>query len=744
MRLSPQGVARWSARHRFMVIGLWVALFVVGGWLTSSYLSGALTTQAQFTNNPDSKQTQTLLEQRLSEPRRSNEVVIVRSDSKTVSDPEFKAYVQRLKADVDALKPAVVQEATDPYQAGSRFVSHDRHAMLIPVTMAGSRDDADNNIDKVLDRTLHAQHPQGYRVWVAGEATAANDSNTIAEQDLRQGETIGIVAALAILIVVFGTLAAAVVPVVLAIVAIVVALGLVSLLGLAFDLSFFITNMVTMIGLAVGIDYSLFIVSRYREERARGRDKLAAISAAGGTANRAVFFSGITVVLALAGMLLNPTTIFRSIAAGAIAVVLVAVSASLTLLPALLALMGDKVNALRVPVLFRRRQQDVERTHGLWAVVARRVMARPVTSLVVATGILAVLAVPLFGIRTGFAGISTYPDDVQSKQAFTVLSRDFTAGGLTSPAQIVVDGQVRSPAVTAAIGRLQAMLRSDRAFGPSTVQTNQAGDLALVSVPVNGDPSSQATTSAVRHLRKVTIPAAFAGTDASVKVGGQTAGGIDFFDLSQFYTPLGIALVLGLSFLLLLVVFRSVVLPALGVALNLLSAGAAYGLLVWVFQHGHGAGVLGLQQVDTIESWLPLFLFSVLFGLSMDYQVFLLSRVQERYHQTRNNPDAISFGLRTTGGIITGAAVIMVAVFAGFAAGRLTMLQQLGFGLAVAVLIDATLVRSVLVPAAMRLLGRWSWYLPRWLEWLPQVRIEGAAAPAAVPAEPERELQPVR
>src|SRR6266542_2427464 len=319
MRLSPQSVARWSARRRFTVIGIWVGLFLVGGLLTSSYLSGALTTQADFTNNPDSKQAQQLLEQRLSGPRRSNEVVIVRSESRTVTDPQFKAYVQRLTGDIDALKPGVVQATEDPYRAGGRFVSDDRHAILIPLIMAGSLDDANANIDQVLDRTLHAQHPQGFKVWVAGEATAAKDSNTIAEQDLRQGETIGIVAALIILIVVSGTLAAAVLPVVLAIMSIVVALGLVSLLGLA-----------------VGIDYSLFIVSRYREERARGRDKLAAIGAAGGTANRAVFFSGLTVVLALAGMLLNPTTIFRSIAAGAIAVVLVAVAASLTLLPALL------------------------------------------------------------------------------------------------------------------------------------------------------------------------------------------------------------------------------------------------------------------------------------------------------------------------------------------------------------------------------------------------------------------------
>jgi uncharacterized membrane protein YdfJ with MMPL/SSD domain len=442
------------------------------------------------------------------------------------------------------------------------------------------------------------------------------------------------------------------------------------------------------------------------------------------------------VVLALAGMLLNPTTIFRSIAAGAIVVVLVAVSASLTLLPALLAVMGDRVNALRVPVLFRRRQADVEHTHGFWAQAARRVMSRPVVSLVLATGILVVLAIPLFGIRSGFSGISTFPNNVQSKQGFEVLSRDFS-GGLTSPAQIVVDGNVRSPAVTAAIARLQADLRADPAFGPSTVESNRAGDLALVSVPVNGDPSGEAATSAVRHLRKAIVPAAFAGVDASVKVGGQTAGGIDFFDLTHFYAPFAIGFVLTLSFLLLMVVFRSVVLPALGVVLNLLSAGAAYGLLVWVFQHGHGGGLFGFQQVQTIESWLPLFLFSVLFGLSMDYQVFLLSRIHERYGHTLDNRDAVAFGLRTTGGIITGAAVIMVAVFAGFAAGRLPALQQMCFGLAVAVLIDATLVRSVLVPAAMRLLGKWNWYLPRWLDWLPQFRIEGAApTPAQYEIEP--------
>jgi RND superfamily putative drug exporter len=742
VKLSPQALARWSARRKFTVIGIWIALFLVGGLLAGRYLNGALTTQADFTNNPDSKQARTLLEQKLTGPHHATELVIVRSNTLTVQDPAFRAYVERLTGSVQALGPAIIAQTVNPDAAKNpQLISADRHATLIPVTMAGTLDDATDHAGQLLRVTADAQHPAGFQVNVAGEATAGKDSSTIAEQDLKKGETIGIAAAAVILVLVFGALAAAVLPIVLAIMSIAVALGIVSLLGLAFHFSFFVTNMITMMGLAVGIDYSLFIVSRYREERARGRERIDAVTAAGATANRAVFFSGLTVVLALAGMLLIPTTIFRSLATGAIAVVLVAVFASLTLLPALLALMGDRVNALRVPVLFRRRMENVDRTSGFWAGVASRVMGRPVLSLLLATGVLVAVALPLFGIKTGFSGVSTFPDNMQSKQAFTILARDFS-GGLTQPAQIVVDGEVRSAPVSAAIERLRGTLRADHSFGPSALQVNPAGDLALISVPVTGDPNGPAATDAVRHLRSADVPQAFAGVDASVLVGGQTAQSVDFFHLTDRYTPIVLAFVLGLSFLLLTVVFRSVLVPLLGVLLNLLSAGAAYGLLVLVNQHGTGAGVLGFQQVPTIESWLPLFLFSVLFGLSMDYQVFLLSRIRERYDQTGDNVAAVSFGLRTTGGIITGAALIMVAVFGGFATGRLVMLQELGFGLATAVLIDATIVRSVLVPAALRLLGRRNWYLPSWLHWLPQLRVE---APAAQPvrAEPEPELEPV-
>jgi len=420
------------------------------------------------------------------------------------------------------------------------------------------------------------------------------------------------------------------------------------------------------------------------------------------------------------------------------------VAASLTLLPAVLGVMVDKVNSLKVPFMYRRRTEDAERTRGFWGWVARTVMARPVVSLVAAAAILIAAALPVFGIKTGFSGVSTYPNDVQSKRAFTVLARDFS-GGLTEPVQIVVDGNVTALAVKHGIERLQAALATDPVFGSSQVQANRAGNLALVTVSINADPASQPAYDAIRHLRGDVAPTAFAGVPARVLVGGQTAGAVDFFDLTARYTPIVLAFVLGLSFLLLMVVFRSVVVPLLGVLLNLLSAGAAYGLLVFVNQNGHGASLFGFQRVQTIEAWLPLFLFSVLFGLSMDYQVFLLSRIKERYDQTGDNPGAVSWGLRSTGGIITGAALIMVAVFGGFAIGKLVFLQEMGFGLAIAVLIDATIVRSILVPSAMKLLGNRNWYLPSWLEWLPKIQVEarhpGEGGEGIVPP---RELEPAR
>jgi RND superfamily putative drug exporter len=337
--------------------------------------------------------------------------------------------------------------------------------------------------------------------------------------------------------------------------------------------------------------------------------------------------------------------------------------------------------------------------------------------------------------------VSTLPDSFESKQAFEVLAKDFS-GGLSTPVEIVVDGNVKSPRVRSGIERLQAALKADPFFGPSQVEVNGKGDLALVSAPVNGDPSSKRAVNAISEVRKRYVPQAFRpGTPAKVLVGGETAFNKDFFDLTDRFMPLVFAFVLGLSFVLLTVAFRSIVVPLKALVLNLLSVGAAYGLIVLVCQKGVGAGILGFQKVEVIEAWLPLFLFSVLFGLSMDYHVFLLSRIREHFDQTGDNTESVAFGLRTTAGIITGAALIMVAVFGGFAAGDLVSFQQMGFGLAVAVLIDATIVRSVLVPASMKLLGDRNWYLPHWLQWLPQLTVEAPEVaqghrPVAHPAPP--------
>jgi RND superfamily putative drug exporter len=711
---------------------VWVGLVVLAGFLIMNFLGSALTTDADITTNPESKQARTLIEERLHGPQRVNEIVIVQSNDTTVDDPAFQSFVEGLYDDIIALGPGVVASGVNYYATGDEsLVSADRHITILPFAMAGTFEEAGDNIDGVLD-VLKASEGNGFDLLIAGNASMGKDFEEAATTDLQTGEMFGIPIALIILALVFGAIAASIIPVVLAIVAIVLAVAVSALIGQQFELSFFVTNVITMIGLAVGIDYSLFVVSRYREERAHGLDKLSAIEKSGATASRTVFFSGITVIIALLGMLIVPQTIFRSIAAGSVLVVIMAVAASLTLLPAVLSILGDKVNWGRIPFVHKAQAQfDEERPGGFWDRLARTVMKYPAISFALSAGVLLVAAIPYFSINTGFSGISTLPDSLQAKQAFMVLDRDFS-GGLISPAQIVIDGDVNSPDVQAAIDRLEAAFAEDEMFGEGTLEKNEAGDLGLLSVPVAGDPNSNAAEDAVQRLRDDYIPAAFEGVPARVLVGGDIAFNLDGFSMLALYTPIVFAFVLGLSFVLLLVVFRSIVVPIKAVIMNLLSVGAAYGLLVLVTQKGFLTGVFGFQQVESIEAWLPIFLFAILFGLSMDYHVFLLSRIRERYDQTHDNTESVVFGVRSTGRLITGAALIMVAVFGGFAAGDLVMFQQMGFGAGIAILIDATIVRSILVPASMRLLGDWNWYLPSWLNWLPDVRVE-SEAPRAVP-----------
>ena len=601
----------------------------------------------------------------------------------------------------------------------------------MPLTMAGEFDDASDNISMVIDIVDEAQGEAGFKVLITGQATVGQDFEELATEGLLKGEVFGVPITIIILILVFGAL----VPIILAFASIFVAFEAASLLGQAFGLSFFVENMIFMIGLAVGIDYSLLIVARYREERARGLVKLDAIGRAGATATLTVSFSGMAVVLGLTGMLLVPSNVFMTISLGAIFVVIAAVIAAMTLLPAILSLLGDGINRLSIPLIGRTQARfDQTKPGGVWDRISRGVMRQPVVSLILAGGLLVAALIPFFDINTGSAGVSDFPDGIESKEAFLILDAEFSAGEAT-PAQIVIDGDIDSEGVQSGIGRLKVALEADNAFAaPRPLEVNPTRDLALLTVPVAGDPVSLETQDAVKRLRKTYIPAAFEDVPAvTVLVTGETAFNIDFFKIADDAAFVVFPFVLGVSFLLLLVVFRSIVVPLKATLLNLLSVGATYGILVLIFQKGVGNEVFGFQQAETIEAWLPIFLFAVLFGLSMDYHVFLLIRIRERFDQTQDNTESVAFGIRSTGRLITGAALIMVAVFWGFAAGDLVPLQQMGFGLGLAVLLDATIVRMILVPASMRLLGSVNWYLPRWLEWLPDLRVE-VEREEAVPA----------
>jgi uncharacterized membrane protein YdfJ with MMPL/SSD domain len=758
MRISPETLARASSRHAWRTVGVWAVILVLGFGASGVLLSNALTTDFDFTNNPEAIQAQTLLQQKQLEQDVAPETFVMTGPQGATTDPAFTAKVNAALNDLRALDKTVVLQVPSAYPLSEQdksnpqvaalgpFPSQDGTAVLFNTILVKKSDKTATIVDP-LD-AIQAKYTTGdTHFYMLGEPTSTADFKKISENDLKKGETIGVVVAIVVLLIVFGSLIAGVTPIIMGIFAIGVAFGIVGLLGAVWRWSFFVPNLITMLGLAVGIDYSLFIVSRYREERRRGRDNLEAIGMSGATANRAVFFSGLTVVIALAGMLLVPTTIFRGLAGGAIIVVLISVALSMTLLPALMALFSDRL--VKPGFIFGRgRTLQQGRAGGFWDRESRSVMKRPWVYLIVTASFMILLSVPYWtqsradgvghGMKKGFSGIAAIPDGIPTKDAFNVLVAKFpTESGAQSTAQVVIPGSKTDPSVAQKIQALDAAIANDAAFAkPQPPQTSQDGTVTLVSIPFAGeatDSQSAAAVDAITRLRDQYVPQAF-GQDSRVLVGGDTAMTKDFFDISNFYTPIIILLVLGLSFILLTVVFRSIVVPAKAIVMNLLSVGAAYGLITLIFQQGgpswaHSiANALNFTQVDAIESWLPLFLFSILFGLSMDYQVFLLSRIREEYDKTSDNAEAVAYGLRTTGGIITGAAVIMVAVFAAFASGRIAALQEMGFGLAVAVFLDATIVRSILVPSAMKLLGDRNWYLPGWLQWLPKVDVEGHAA----------------
>jgi uncharacterized membrane protein YdfJ with MMPL/SSD domain len=730
MMLSTGSVAAACARRPWRTIMAWIGLTVLAVVAIATLLGGSLTTEGSPTNNPESERAKAArLAAFPSDASTVTDIVVIRSEQYTVDTTRFRAFVRDFVAD-DRISPlATARTYLDRSATG--LVSEDRHATIVPVALSDD-DETEALVDKV-----EALDDGAFAVSVTGDETVDYDFNLLSQEDLENGELkFGLPAALIILLLVFGAVVAGLMPLLMAVVAIVVALGFTALLAQQFELSVFVVNMLTGMGLALGIDYSLFVVSRYRDERARGRAELAAIEASGATASRAVLFSGSVFVIAMFGMLLVPNSIMRSLAVGAILVGIVSVVAALTLLPAVLGLLGDRVDALRIPIVGRRSLEASNPEGRFWGAIVRRVLHRPVLSLALSVGVLLALASPVLALDTGTTGVSTLPDRFASKQGFLALNRSFP-GTTTDPAEIVVSN-ASADDVQAALRRLRATLAADPRFGDGEIERSADGQVALLTVSIAGDASSTPATDAVRQLRDEVVPRMFGGTNAEVLVGGTSSENVDYFDSVIGPAPYVIAFVLLLTFVLLTIVFRSVVIAGTAVALNLLSVGAAYGLLVLVFQKGIGADLLGFQQTDAIEAWVPLFLFSVLFGLSMDYQVFLLSRIRERYDQSGDTTDAVTFGVGSTARIITGAALIIVAVFSGFARGDLIMFQQMGFGVAVALLIDATVIRSVLLPSVMKLLGAWNWYLPSWLEWLPRLDVESARPVGHSPAALER------
>jgi uncharacterized membrane protein YdfJ with MMPL/SSD domain len=718
-RLSPSRLTSSSARHPWRVIGAWFAALLVGVALTAAFI-GDLTTESNVTNNPESEQAYQLLGSRIAyDPSEQvNELIVVESPTLSADSPEFRRKVEGLAA---AIRKQGAVVAHDPYerpQAG--LTSRDRHAALITVGLIA---DPESDVEDVI-REVERADGGPFDVTITGEWTYDRDLNQLSQDDLRSGELqFGLPAALIVLLLVFGAVVAGLIPILLALVSIVVALGLTALLGQAYELSVFTINMLSGMGLALGIDYSLFILSRYREERAHGREQLSAIDASGQTASRAVVFSGLAFVLAMFGMVLVPDTILRSLATGAIVVGVVSMVAALTLLPALLGLIGDGINALRIPVIGRSAESGTARGGRIWTAVVRGVMRRPVPTLVVSVAVLLALSVPVLSLKIGFVGVRSTPDRFVAKQGFIALNREFGIGTLDD-VQVVVDGDVASPAVRRGIRRISTRIAADPAFRRPETDVHPDTRIAVVSALPAGDSRDERSYDSVRRLRNTYVPDAFRGSGARVLVTGETAESLDYFALVHRWLPIVFVFVLGLSFVLLTIAFRSIVVPLKAIVLNLLSVGAAYGLLVLVFQKGIGNELFGFQRADAIEAWVPLFLFSVLFGLSMDYHVFLLSRIRERFARTRDNEDAVAHGVASTARLITGAALIIIAVFSGFARGDLVMFQQMGFGVAVSLLLDATLIRTVLLPASMKLLGDANWYLPSWLEWLPNLHVE--------------------
>jgi RND superfamily putative drug exporter len=715
---------RWSAKHRRIAIFGWLAFVLVSVMLGGAV--GMKEIASEDLGDGESKQADQILADGF--PDRASEEVLVqgRGDVKA-DDPRFTAAVEDVTRSLSRFD--TVRHIKSPLESGnSSQLSPDGRSALVTFDLLGDDDQLEDNVTPVLAATARVQSENpDVRVEQFGDASTNKALSKAFEDDLRKAETLSLPITLVILIVAFGSLAAAGVPLLLAISAVAAALGLVGLVSQAVPVDQSISSVILLIGLAVGVDYSLFYLRREREERARGRSEEASLQAAASTSGRAVLVSGLTVMIAMAGMYVTGNATFISFATGTIIVVAIAVLGSLTVLPAVLSKLGDRVEWGRVP--FRRRMTMGQGGEaGLWSAIVDRVLRRPAIFLVLGVGVLVVMAIPAFSLHTVNTGVNGIPRDLPIMQTYDRIQAAFPGEPLSAIVAVQAPNVESGPMQTA-LARLgiRAVYTGD--FGePVTTTVNPDKTVAEVSLPIAGNGTDARSVAALERLRDEVIPFAFGPVPgATAYVTGMTAQSVDFNALLKSRAPLVFVFVLGLAFMLLLVVFRSIVIPLKAIALNLLSVGAAYGVLVYVFQYGHFEDLLGFESIGGITAWLPLFLFVLLFGLSMDYHVFILSRVREGVDKGMSTDEAVSHGIKSTAGTVTSAAVVMVAVFAIFATLSALDFKMMGVGLAVAVLIDATLIRGVLLPASMKLLGDWNWYFPDRLEWLPEVRLEGSA-----------------
>jgi uncharacterized membrane protein YdfJ with MMPL/SSD domain len=719
----------WSAQHRKIAILGWFAFVLVAFALGNA--TGTTEIDQDTSGVGESGRADRILDAGFKLP--AAESVLVQSDTLVATDPAFQSAVQDVVARVsklDAVKN--IRSPLEPGNAGQ--IAKDGRAALVEFDIRGDSDDAADKIDPVVAAVGDVQkaHPQLF-IGEFGDASIEKEIDGAFGDDLKKAGILSLPVTLIILALVFGALVAAGIPLLLALTAIFATFGLVALPSSIVPIDQSVYEVILLIGLAVGVDYSMFYLKREREERAAGRSASAAVAAAAATSGRSVLISGLTVIIAMGGMFFAGVQGMSAFAMGTIIVVAVAVVGSLTVLPALLCSLGERVERGRVPLI--RRLRSANREPRLWGAIIDGVLRRPLLSVAIAGGLLVALGLPALQLRTVNPSPETFPKSLAVIQVYDHMQEAFP--GKAIPANVVVKApDINAPAVQAAIGDLQKRaLASDRLQGPITIDVNDAGTVANIAIPIDGNGSNAASNASLATLRDDVVPATVGALpDVEVGVTGFTAESKDFGDKIKSVAPLVFGFVLLLAFALLLVAFRSLVIAIKAIILNLLSVAAAYGVLVLVFQHGWGKGFLDFESTAGIDSFLPIFLFVILFGLSMDYHVFILSRIREAYDRGMNTEQAVAHGIKTTAGVVTSAAFVMVCVFSVFATLQILILKQFGVGLAAAILIDATVVRAVLLPATMKLLGDWNWYLPKWLEWLPRLEShEAEAAPKIKP-----------